>query len=776
MHKYQLAHTNIYMPSPLPPYRLTKLMLTLLCGIGAAAQAQEGLKLKAQTQISDASAKEAKGTVDQGLIFLRADKVSGVLDDEINAEGNAEMRKRGLIVKADVLRYQSVNDLAEAKGNVVLNREGNIYTGPELKLTTETGEGVFRLPTYRLAKTGGGGTASRIKFLDKRRSVAYDTTYTTCPRDDVAWQLTADEVQLDFDEEEGVGTDVKLTFKGMPLIVAPKLSFPLSDKRRSGFLPPQIGLSTNSGVEYAQPYYWDIAPNRDLTFTPTIITKRGVLFGNEFRYLGTAFQGQVQADWLPRDALRQQDQRWGVGLRHTGTLLGAVSYSANLARVGDDDYWKDLPRSISDITQSTLTATQRQLPADFNASYSIPYGYINSRFLRYQTLLNLSIPGDISKPYDIEPQIAGHWERLNWRGFDTQFDAQWTRFRHETSISGERNVFAPSISYPIQAPGYFAVPKLNLRQMNYRVNSPLADGRSTASITIPTLSLDTGLVFERSTGFFGKPYLQTLEPRAFLVNTPYRDQSLLPNFDAALLDLSFASIYSDNAYSGYDRVSDDKTLTIGLSSRVLEEATGAERLRLQFAQRVRFADQRVTTTNVPNTERLSDALFGVSFSPNDKVAFDTTVQYNPDIRRSVRSVLGARYTPAPFKTLAFGYSLNRNAPALEQYSVAWQWPLDFAGLPQLYTVGRVNYSREESRVTDAIAGLEWERACWLFRLVGQRTSQDVKTSSTRLYLQLELKGLTRLGTNPLSTLMSNIPQYRILGQPAERPSPYNTYE
>jgi LPS-assembly protein len=763
-------------PASFPPHRLSPLVLAWLCGMAAPVCAQEGLKLKPQLQISDESSKEAKRPQDQGPIFLRADKVSGVLDDEMTAEGNAEMRKRGLSVKADVLRYQSVSDIAEAKGNVRLNREGNIYTGPELKLTTETGEGVFRLPTYRLAKTGGGGTASRIAFLDKRRSVAYDATYTTCPRDDVAWQLTADEVQLDFDEEEGIGTDVRLTFKGVPLIVAPKLSFPLSDKRRSGFLPPQIDLSTNSGFEFSQPYYWDIAPNRDLTFTPSLISKRGVLFGNEFRYLEPSYQGQLQADWLPRDALKQQEQRWGVGLRHTGTAFGVIGYSANIARVGDDDYWKDLPRSISAITQSTLTATQRQLPADFNATYGVPYGYVTSRFLRYQTL---QTPADlIGKPYDIEPQLAGHWERLNWRGFDALFDTQWTRFRHETYVSGERSVFAPSISYPLQAPGYFVIPKLNVRQTSYHVNTPLADGRNTASMTVATLSLDSGLVFERSTRFFDKPYVQTLEPRAFIVNTPYRDQSRLPNFDSGLLDFSFASIYSDNAYSGYDRVSDDKTLTLGLSSRVLEEATGAERLRLQFAQRVRFADQRVTASNVPNTERLSDALFGVSFSPNEKVAFDTTVQYNPDIRRSVRSVLGARYTPAPFKTLAFGYSLNRNAApaALEQFSVAWQWPLDFAGLPQLYTVGRVNYSREEARVTDAIAGLEWERACWLFRLVAQRTSQDVKVSSTRLYLQLELKGLTRLGTNPLATLMSNIPQYRILGQPAERTSPYNAYE
>jgi LPS-assembly protein len=759
-----------------PPFKLTALLCVLLSAANTV-WAQEGIKADGnalQLRTSPQLPSETSKADEQLPLFLRADQVSGVLDDVVTAEGHAELRKRGLSVKADVLSYQSVSDIAEAKGNVRLFREGNLYTGPELKLTTETGEGVFLLPTYRLAKTGGGGTASRINFLDKRRSVAYDTTYSTCPRNDLAWELTAGEVRFDFEEEEGVGTDVKLSFKGVPLIVAPKLSFPLTDKRRSGFLPPQAVLSTSSGVEITQPYYWDIAPNRDYTFSPTLISKRGVQLGNEFRYLEPSFNGELRADWMPSDAQQQQDQRWAGSLRHAGTAWGALSYGLNISRVSDDNYWKDFPSGIPGLTQ-------RQLPADLNASYAIPYGSISSRFVRYQTLKNLLKLDDVvGEPYDIEPQFTGHWQRLNWRGVDATLDTQWSRFKHNSLIDGERSVLATSLSYPIQAPGYFAIPKVGFRQVSYKLNSPMSDGRSSASVAIPTFSVDSGLVFERKTSFFGKGFTQTLEPRAFYLRTPYRDQAALPNFDTGPLDFSFPAIYSDNAFSGYDRVSDDHTLTLGVSSRLLDEATGAERLRLQYAQRVRFADQRVTSTNVPNTERLSDALFGVTFIPNDKVAFDATVQYNPDTRSSVRSAIGGRYTPGPFKTLSLSYSLKRDSPGttdgLEQYNVAWQWPLAFAALPRVYTVGRVIYSRKEQRITDSIAGLEWERDCWLFRLVAQRNSTDLTRSTTRLFLQLELTGLTRLGTNPLSTLMSNIPQYRVLGQPSERPNPYTNYE
>lgn len=759
-----------------PPSRLTLIVSgLLLASLGTMSHAQEGMKAVAETlqlradgRLSDELMKGK--AAESGPIFLRAQTVSGVLDDVVTAEGQAELRRLGLSIKADVLRYESVTDQANAKGNVRLFREGNLYTGPELTITTETGAGIFALPSYTLAKTGGGGTASRIAFLDKRRSVAYDMNYSTCPRDDMAWQLTADEVKLDFDEEEGEGKGVKLAFKGVPLIVAPSLSFPLSDKRRSGFLPPQLDLSNTSGFSYAQPYYWDIAPNRDLTFTPVLISKRGVQLNNEFRYLGATYRGQAEVDWLPRDALYNQDKRWATGLQHTGLVAGTLSYGLNAARVSDNNYWRDFQNNnISGLTT-------RQLPADLNASYAIPYGYLSSRAVRYQTLHSTdAITADVGEPYDVMPQIGGHWERYAYKGLDFSLDTQWSRFRHRTLISGERFVLAPSISYPIQSSGYFVIPKLNLRQLSYRTDSLMSDGRSSASISIPTLSVDTGLIFERNAQFFGSKFIQTLEPRAFFVETPYRNQAALPIFDSGPLDFSFPAIYSDNAFSGYDRVSDDRTLTLGLSSRLLDEATGAERLRVQFAQRVRFRDQLVTSSNVPNSERLSDALFGVTFLPNDKYAFDTTVQYNPDTKRSVRSVFGARYTPEPYKTLAFSYSLNRILNT-EQFGTAWQWPLAFAGLPHVYTVGKVSYSREERRVTDAVLGMEWERACWLFRLVAQRTSLDIKTASTRFYLQLELKGLTRLGTNPLSTLMSNIPQYKILGQPSERPSPYSNYE
>jgi LPS-assembly protein len=178
------------------------------------------------------------------------------------------------------------------------------------------------------------------------------------------------------------------------------------------------------------------------------------------------------------------------------------------------------------------------------------------------------------------------------------------------------------------------------------------------------------------------------------------------------------------------------------------------------------------------TERYSDALFGVSWLPNPRVALDATVQYNPDRGRSQRTVFGARYSPEPFKTVSVAYQLDRTLVdgSGELANVAWQWPLRLAPAANWYSVGRVNYSIQERRITDSIVGLEYERDCWLFRIVAQRTSTGLSTATTRLYLQLELTGLARLGTNPLATLRDNIPQYKVLKEPSGPPDPYVNYE
>jgi LPS-assembly protein len=301
-------------------------------------------------------------------------------------------------------------------------------------------------------------------------------------------------------------------------------------------------------------------------------------------------------------------------------------------------------------------------------------------------------------------------------------------------------------------------------------------------------------VLERDAGWFGKAFRQTLEPRLYYLNTPYHDQSILPNFDAAAKDFNLESIYTDNAFSGIDRVSDANQLTAGVTTRLLDPTTGAEALRLGVAQRFLFQDQRITPDGTPYTSRFSDLLLFGSSSLIDKWTFDTSLQYNSDIQRTVRSILGARFSPGPFRTVSATYRYTRDET--EQIELGWQWPLYGPTPPERssaalgvrnsgsgsscggswYTVGRINYSTRDSRITDSIVGAEYDAGCWIGRIVVERLSTGTSDATTRLLFQLELVGLSKIGSSPLQVLKDNVPGYRLLREDRAAPDPMSSYD
>jgi LPS-assembly protein len=314
----------------------------------------------------------------------------------------------------------------------------------------------------------------------------------------------------------------------------------------------------------------------------------------------------------------------------------------------------------------------------------------------------------------------------------------------------------------------------------------MSDGRTSASRAIPTLSIDGGMQFERAAQWGGRMLTQTLEPRVLYVNTPYRAQDALPLFDTAAKDFNTISVFSGNAFSGVDRVSDAHQITAGVTTRLIDAADGSEALRLGLAQRYLLRDQRITPDGVPLTQRFSDLLLDGSARLSSKWTFDAAVQYSPELNRATRSSLAARYQPGPFRTLSAAYRLTRSAS--EQLDVGWQWPLyTRAGAAAqgngggssscrgtLYGVGRVNYSLRDSRITDSLAGLEYDAGCWIGRVVAERVSTGRAAATTRLLLQLELVGLSRLGSNPLAVLKDNIPGYTLLREGRSDP-PLRTY-
>ena len=723
-------------------------------------------------------------------IILNAQTVSGSPELEMVAEGNAEFRRGGMKISADKLRYEQADDLATALGNVRISRDGNVYTGPELQLKVQRFEGFFLNPTYHFARTGAGGVAKRIDFLDEQRAVATTANYTSCPVDgsgDPAWLLTTTKVNLDFGTNTGVAEGAVLRFYGVPILAAPRLSFPLSDERKSGWLPPSMGLDSKSGFQFSMPYYWNIAPNRDATITPEISTRRGPSVEGEFRYLEPSYRGDVKLNLMPNDRVTGIS-RYALTAGHDSDFGNDLLLKMRVLRVSDDDYWKDFPRDVS----SSLTP--RLLASDFQISRPFGDWRTYARVQKWQVLQTLDPVTRIDAPYERAPQIGARYAGRIGPGLELGFESEFNRFTNPTDASltprpaGNRVHALGSVAWPYITPGWTLTPKVSFNAASYSVDSvaqPVGSSTGTSlaaagTRVIPTVSLDSAWVFERETSFFGKSVRQSLEPRLLYVNTPYRDQTGLPNFDAYPKDFNFDSIFTDNAFSGVDRVSDAHQVTAGVTTRFINPETGAERLRLGIAQRYLLRDQLVTPDAQPLTRRFSDVLLLGSTSVIPSWSLDASVQYSPDSNRVTRSILGARYSPGPFRTVSATYRLTRGLS--EQVELGWQWPL-YGPTPDAasavarrnaggegggnckgswYGVGRINYSTLERRLVDAIVGVEYDAGCWIGRVVATRQSTGFSEATTRLLFQLELVGLSRLGSNPLQVLKDNIPGYKLL--------------
>ena len=740
----------------------------------------------------------------QSPVFIEGQSITGRPDLDLVIEGNARLRRSGLSVKADRIEYDQTQDTLKAQGQVRISREGNRFEGPQLELQADTFQGQFISPTFELSKGGGHGQADNIEFVDAKRAIIRNATYTTCTRKPGPswlpdWVLKAASLSLDDEESVAQTEGMQLRFMDWPLLGVPSLSFALTADRKSGFLSPTIGIDSVSGLEVAAPYYLNIAPNRDATVTATAMTKRGVALDTEFRYLEDTYQGKSLINLMPTDALRQQS-RWGVSAQHNGSFdsglsaVGRLGLGLNLNRVSDDNYWRDFPRS-------GLSLTQRLMPSSGTLSWAQEDLSMTAQVLRWQTLQDATSP--ITPPYDRSPQIVLRHNRWDVNGIDYATTADTTRF--ETNYSripggttavlsnGQRSYVNSQVSMPFVSPWGFITPKVQLHATRYQLDTPLSDGRTSVNRVLPTFSLDSGVVFERDANVFGRAIRQTLEPRAFYVRTPYADQSMLPLYDTGATDFNLSTIYSANPYVGQDRIADNNLLTLGVTSRYLDANTGAELAKFGFAQRMRFADQRVTLpTESLVAKGFSDMLVGAGVRWDDRWSLDSLVQFNTQTQRSVRTTVGARYSPTPYRVLNMAYRMTQGQS--EQVDVGWQWPLrDFSwseadeetppsapgqglGPGRWYSVGRMNFSLKDSRMVDSIFGFEFDAGCWLGRVVFERLQSTVSASTSRLLFQLEFVGLARIGSSPLKTLRDNIPRYQYLREDMAPPSRFLQYE
>ncbi len=780
----------------------------VVCGaLSGAAWAQTRSDVPALTLRSSPLLEEAVSETQkkEAPTFVEAQQLTARPDLDVQLQGQASIRRPGLSIRADRLDYDQTQDRVNAQGAVRVSREGSLFEGVRLQLQLDSFTGRFEQPRFELYKSGGYGEAASLEFLDSQRSVVHQVSYTTCRRKPgpewlPEWVLKATRLTLDNEEASATAEGVQLRFQDVPLVALPDVSFALTGDRKSGWLPPLLGIDTTSGVQVSQPYYFDLAPQRDATVTTQVMSKRGVAVDTEFRYLEPDYNGQLRLNLMPSDSLRQQD-RWGLSVQHQGGIetgidgVGRIGLGLNLNRVSDDNYWRDFSRSGQVLTQ-------RLLPSTGVVSWGRGDFSMSAQVQRWQTLQDISAP--ITPPYDRAPQVTlryGQWnaDGLDWTvtGDTTRFEADYSRIPNNTALprNGERSFVQAQLSRPWIRPWGFVTPKLQLHATRYQLDGVMDNGSRSANRVLPTYSVDSGLVFERETKWFGREVLQTLEPRAFYARTPYRDQSMLPVYDSGATDFNLSTIYSENAYVGHDRLIDNDALTLGVTSRFFDAQNGAEMLRVGMAQRIRFSDQQVVLPGQTAAQTgLSDMLLGAGVRWDDRWALDATVQLNNQTNNVSRTTFQGRYSPSPYRVLNAAYRLNRDVS--EQVDLGWQWPLSDLmgrrdpdaesawtrapgqglGPDRWYSVGRMNFSLTERRLVDSLLGFEYDGGCWLGRIAFERLQSTVSTATSRLLFQLEFIGLARVGASPLNALRNNIPRYQNLRDNYVAPSRFQNYE
>lgn len=676
---------------------------------------------------------------------IDARRIEAIDGLEITARGNAEIDRDELNIFGQVLRSNREFGRIDAEGGVRLKSGLDRFFGPRLRYDTLDDTGSFEQPHFLLQQRdpAARGRAQHVEFVGKGRYRLTDAFFTTCSPGNDDWYLQAKELDLNYETEVGHAESPRLRFFDTTILGAPFASFPLENRRKSGLLTPYYAHSSTRGVEFGIPYYWNIAPEYDDTITPVYMTKRGVLLKNEFRYLDPRYGGELRLEYLPDDMLLQRSRN-GISWQHHQTLAPGLQGFVDYNRVSDDRYFIDLTSEVRQASTGNLTQ-------DAYASYAgafgaAPYSAL-VRVQRFQTLQDPLAP--IVPPYARLPQLNFTVGENDVGGvLDTSLPLEYVRFTHPTLVQGSRASMNPVLSAPALAPGWFFRPKAGLHMASYAIDDPAPGNSRAPGIAVPWFSVDGGLVFDRQARWFGENLTQTLEPRLFYVNVPYRNQDEIPLFDTALADFNFAQLFSENRFGGGDRFGDANQLTAALTTRFLQPG-GQEAFRATIGQRYYFEKERVGLT--PGTPLrdygVSDLLASVGGRLFKHWTFDATTQYNERESVAERYSLATRYNPEVAKVVGASYRFD--TAALRQIDLSAQWPIR-AGW---YAVGRYNYSLLDKRLVDGVLGVEYNAGCWVFRAAAQRIQAAANVSSTSFFIQLEFNGIGQVGNDEIVTLL-----------------------
>lgn len=717
------------------------------------------------TMSKDSSVRDTSNT------YVAAQRVDSSNQSVYHLEGDVKMDRADQRIQADVTDYNNDTTDYDARGNVRYQEVGQLVSSDHMRGNQDASTSIADNVAYQMLTNRGNGVATQGQTLDDQRSRYFNATYSTCDVGNHVWEIHAKDIRMDKETGEGVAHDATMYLYNVPFFWLPTFTFPINDDRKTGFLTPTVGNSSRSGFMLSAPYYLNLAPNYDATLDPRIYTDRGVMLASEFRYLVPGSQGQVNVEFLPHDnGANDPDStentkgtnRWLLKLYDTTHLYGPWSLNAGINLASDRNYLRDFGNDFYTTTTSQLAS----------------YTYLNGAGKWGAAYWNASLGADYyqNADYSLPDSVVQYkrWPRATFnvdypinRWLDVGANTEAVAFRKEDSIEGNRLDLYPYIQADFRGASWFVKPKVAYRYTGYDLTgntqqygyySPLASGTTSPftsnspSRSLPIVSVDSGLVFDRSTSLFGTSYTQTLEPRLYYLYVPYRNQNNLPLFDTNLMSFDTWELFTPNTFSGADRQENANNLSAMLTSRLLDD-NGVERLSASFGQIRYFTQQRVqipTTNNtapVPTNWSGSDYIIDLSTQLNDDWKLMSQYQWNPNLGLTD---LGAITLQKRIKTdgiLNFSYRYRRTPgteqPLLEQYDASIVYPVS----DRWRLIGHWTYSVLDKKTVEALAGVEHDSCCVALRLVARHyvNTYDYTTAlgsaNTAIMFEVEFKGM-----------------------------------
>ncbi|MGA4447394.1 LPS-assembly protein LptD [Ectopseudomonas chengduensis] len=634
--------------------------------------------------------------------------------------GDVVLRQSGMQVEADEASLHQTENRGELVGNVRLRDKGMLVVGDRAELQLDNGEARIDNAEYVMHQAHVRGSALYAKREETAIIRLKDGTYTRCEPGDNAWHLKGNNVTLNPATGFGTATNVTLRVKDIPVFYTPYIYFPIDDRRQSGFLPPSIGTSSDTGFSLQTPYYFNLAPNYDATLYPTYMAKRGLLMEGEFRYLTESSEGQVGGAWLNDDEDERklqseyEDQRWMYSWQHKQGLNSRLLAEVDYTDISDPYYFQDLDTDLGIDKQTyvnqrgTLTYRGDSYRARLNLhAYELanitdvtPYDRLPQITLDGKLPFN---PGGLDFTYGTE---YVKFDRNLRSGFYTEKDGttgrpqdRWydDRLSGLARANGERLHLEPAISLPLEWTWGFLKPQIKYMQTQYDLSLdsigkgngpngllPEQQYKSSQNRGVGLFSVDSGLYFDRNTQLFGKDFRQTLEPRAFYLYVPEEDQTDIPVFDSGESSFSYASLWRENRFSGKDRIGDENKLSLGVTSRWIE-SNGFERQRFSIGQAFYFEDRKVQMPGIDYRTR-EDATSDVSpyaleylYRFNRDWRFSSTFNWDPDQRSTRSGSAMFHYQPEdnPNKVVNLGYRYRNDTMRYDRESSQWVFGGDY---------------------------------------------------------------------------------------------------